>query len=156
MTVITSRQKKFIESGVASIICVADKHFHTQGARSWGSYLCDERETLTIFIQAEAARPVISCLQENPNYALILSKPTNYQSLQIKGKFISSFTASNKDKLLIERYISLFTQEITSMGAPFSLMDNIITSPAVGMQLTIDEIYDSTPGKVAGRRIEIE
>lgn len=82
--ILSQELSNFIEAGVAIIVAARDRHFVPDSTRGVGIIVGDQRDTLTIYVQLEGAQRILPLLQESPQMALAIARPTDYKAVIFK------------------------------------------------------------------------
>jgi len=93
-------------------------------------------------------------LERNGAVAVGFSPPTIARAVQVKGVVSHVGEPDAADLERVERHVRSFLAEAERIGAPPELSRRMFVEPGlVAVQLSIDEVYDQTPGPTAGRRL---
>ena len=86
--------------------------------------------------------------------AVGFSPPTIARAVQIKGVATLVAEPDTADLRRVERHVRSFVAEVERVGAPPEVSERMFTGAGlVSVELSIDEVYDQTPGPTAGRRL---
>jgi len=93
-------------------------------------------------------------LEENGAIAIGFSPPTIARALQVKGVAVELRDPETRELDWAERHGEAFTAEVLTIGYPPELPRWLHTPPDfLTVELSIDEVFDQTPGPSAGKRL---
>ena len=136
----------FIQEGVAIMVGTRNQELLASGTRGYGIYVHDNLQELTVYLNAQAFLAKKENLLANGEMSLALARPTDYRSIQIKGKYLRYRDVDDRDKILIQRYLNLFVDQVVKASAdrlPYLRMPSL---PAVAVTMKIEMVYNQTPG----------
>lgn len=148
--------KTFIEGGVSLTIGTCGLDIVPSIARAWGPLVSKDRQSVGLCVVAAASGATLDNLQHNDRAALTFSSPSDYKTLQIKGRVIGTAAADASDCVAVERHRKAFAAAVAAIGpshgfARAFIERELLSSPAlVKIVLVPEEIFDQTPGPRAG------
>jgi hypothetical protein len=94
-------------------------------------------------------------LEANGAIAVGFSPPTIARALQIKGVVVSVREPEPAELERAERHLAAFSAEAEQFRLPRGLASRIFgaRSDLLSVTVSIDEVFDQTPGPRAGRRV---
>ena len=124
-------------------------------ARVWviGGAVYDDRQTVTVFVAAAAARPTLDNLERNGRIALGIALAT-HEAYQLKGTYVSSRPTNDQDLERQEKYrAALFASALAAgypeeIAKPFTL--GFAYRPGVAITFRAEKVFLQTPGPDAG------
>ena len=144
---------EFIHSGVAVGVSTRDDDLRPEFARGWGPEVSADGRSLRLCVGAAGTR-VRANLERNGAVAVGFSPPTIARAVQVKGVVSHVGEPDAADLERVERHVRSFLAEAERIGAPPELSRRMFVEPGlVAVELSIDEVYDQTPGPTAGRRL---
>lgn len=148
--------KAFIESGVSVVVGTRDERLVTELVRAWGPHVSRNRRTLRMCVpEATSVRTRIN-LVGNGRIAVAFSLPSNYETVQLKGRHLRTTKPSVEDLLRVERHREAFAGVNESIGVPRARVEafwrrELAGSPLlVTIHFVVDAIFNQTPGPAAG------
>lgn len=144
----------FVHGGVAVSVATRDAELRPTFARGWGPLVADDGQTVTVCVTAPLGSATRANLEENGAMAIGLSPPTIARALQVKGSAVELREPSPAQLERAERHLEAFSAEARTLGYPPELVRRLY-SPLdfVSVTLSIDEVFDQTPGPSAGKRL---
>lgn len=143
----------FVQEGVAIMMATRNQELQARGSRGYGIFVHENLKELTVYINAQAFEIQKKNLLENGEMSLALGRPTDYRAIQIKGKYLSHRELDGRDKILVQRYLDLFIEEVVKASGdrlPYMRMPAL---PAVAVTMKIEVVYNQTPGAASGERL---
>lgn len=144
----------FVHGGAAVSIATRDAMFRPDFTRGWGPQVSEDGRELVVCVTASPGSASRSNLEENGAVAIGFSPPTAARALQIKGSVSELREPARAQLERAERHLEAFVAETGTLGFPPELARRLY-SPAdlLSVTLSIDEVFDQTPGPGAGRRL---
>jgi hypothetical protein len=145
----------FVHSGVAVAVGTRDSAYRPAFTRAWGPGVSGDGSTLALCVIAPSGSQTRANLEDNGAVAVGFSPPTIARALQIKGVALALRDPAPSDLERAEQHFHRFSAEAQQLGIPERVARRIFAAPAafVSVTLSIDEVFDQTPGPGAGRRL---
>jgi pyridoxamine 5'-phosphate oxidase-like protein len=144
---------EFIHGGVAVGVSTRDDDLKPAFARAWGPEVSADGGSLRLCVAAAGTR-VRANLERNGAVAVGFSPPTIARAVQVKGVVSELGEPEPADLERVERHVRSFVAEAARIGAPEELsLRMFVGAGLVAIRLSIDEVFDQTPGPTAGRRL---
>jgi hypothetical protein len=152
--VLDSDLRDFVHSGVAVAVATRDGELRPALTRAWGPELSADRRTLTLCVIAPPGSRTHANLDEKAAVAVGFSLPTIARAAQVKGAVVAVGEPGPAELERAERHLSLFHAQVEQLG-PLARRARRLYTPAdfVSITIAVDEVFDQTPGPVAGRRL---
>jgi hypothetical protein len=145
---------EFIHGGVAVGVATRDDDLRPEFARGWGPEVSADGRSLTLCVSAPEGSRMRANLERNGALAVGFSPPTIARAVQVKGVATWVGEAEAADLERVERHVRSFVAEAERIGAPADLARRMYVGVGlVAVGLSIDEVFDQTPGPTAGRRL---
>jgi len=144
----------FIHGGVAVGVATRDDDLTPEFARGWGPEVSADGRSLTLCVVAPQGSRMRANLERNGAVAVGFSPPTIARAVQVKGVASRVSEPEAADRERVERHVRSFVAEAERIGAPTELSRRMfVATGLVTVELSIDEVFDQTPGPTAGRRL---
>jgi hypothetical protein len=144
----------FVQGGVAVGVATRDADCRPAFARAWGPDVSPDGNVLRLCVDAPSGSATRANLEENGAIAVGFNPPTSARGLQIKGVAASVREPAPEELERCERHFVAFSVEGARVGVSEGLLRRVFTaSEFVSVMLSIDEVFDQTPGAGAGRRV---
>lgn len=145
---------EFIHGGVAVGVATRDGDLRPEFARGWGPEVSADGRSLTLCVSAPEGSQLRANLERNGAVAVGFSPPTIARAVQVKGVATRVGEPDAADLERVEQHARSFVAEAERIGAPAELSQRLfVRTGLVAVQLSIDEVFDQTPGPTAGRRL---
>jgi hypothetical protein len=121
-------------------------------ARAWGLSVLnlDPPPRARLLVPADDST-LLGLLGEGARVAVTSGNVRTYRSLQLKGRSLGVDEPTDEDHAGAQRYIDAFFAELLDInGMPRELCDRFLPAEFAACTLTIDDLYDQTPGPGAG------
>ena len=148
--------KAFIESGVSAVVGTRDEGLVPEIARAWGPHVSRDRRSIRVCIPEATSVRTRTNLVGNGRIAVALSLPSNYETVQLKGRHLRTTKPSVEDLLSVDRHRESFAAVNESIGVPRARVEafwrrELAGSPLfVTIHLVVHAIFNQTPGPAAG------
>ena len=110
--------------------------------------------TLRLCVAAPEGSPARANLQGDRAVAVGFSPPTIARAVQLKGLATSVAEPEADDLERVERHVGRFVAEVARIGGPEHVaLRMFVPVGLLALSLSIDEVFDQTPGPTAGRRL---
>lgn len=127
--------------------------------RAWGPSISQDRQSLSLCVPLATSRKTLDNLEANRQIAVCFSLPTNYKTVQLKGRWVEAGEPDLVDLAAVERHREAFARLNERIGVQREQVEafwrrEIETSPVlVKLRFVPEEIFDQTPGPDAGLRL---
>jgi hypothetical protein len=143
---------QLLETGVAIMVATRDARLRAHVTRGWGGCLDAETGQLVLALTDYPGSGVVPDLEANGLIAVNLARPSNYQSMQLKGTVDSIGDCGAEELARVEAHLARFVEETAQAGAP-PIIARIAGSEFVRVRVTLDRAYEQTPGPDAGAEL---
>lgn len=122
--------------------------------RAYGCRVSPDRRSITVFLAVEQSSAVLEDLRAGGAVAVVFSRPSTHETLQLKGTHARIVPLEEGDRELMRAYGQSFRDEIGVIGYydPFSsaIMGGV-EAEAIGVSFTPTAAFEQTPGPSAGQ-----
>jgi hypothetical protein len=144
----------FIHGGVAVGVATRNRDLRPAYTRGWGPAVAADRLWLTLCVIAARGSPSRENLEGNGAIAVVFNPPTVGQALQLKGAVVEAREPVAGDLERAEQHLEAFAAEAERVGAsPGNAQRLFVHRDFLAVTLSIDEVFDQTPGERAGVRL---
>jgi predicted pyridoxine 5'-phosphate oxidase superfamily flavin-nucleotide-binding protein len=140
------------EGPSALVVGTADAAARPEAVRAWGVEVTGDAQ-MRILLAADAA-VTLANLAGNGAIAVTATDVMTNQSIQVKGRAGATEPASDADLVRHSAYLDGFFRVVhESDGTPIALMERLRPGPQVALLVTVETVFDQTPGPAAGRSL---
>lgn len=133
----------------------ADQDLTPEAFRVWGAYMVGDCQ-LRALISSDAGQTLKSLRSRSP-MCFTFCDPGTFRSVQVKGSAIGGAEPPGPVDLAgMRRYSDVFGAAVAERGVPSALFESTRPIAVFAVVIQIDEIYDQTPGPMAGSRLDEE
>ena len=143
----------FVASGLSITLAVRDANLESDAAPAWAALARDDREHVTLYVPADAARPVLVRLRAHPEIAVLFDRPTEHRVRQLKGRYVRSRRARVAERAEVERQLDGFRRDLETFGIPRTMSAEWKVWPCVAIEMRVTEAYEQSPGPGTGERL---
>jgi len=148
--------KAFIGSGVSVVVGTRDGGLVPEIVRAWGPHVNHDWRSIRICVPEATSLRTRTNLVENGRIAVAFSLPSNYETVQLKGRDLRTTKPSVDDLRRVDRHRELFAGVNESIGVPRARVEafwrrELEGSPLfVTIHFVVHAIFNQTPGPAAG------
>ena len=148
--------KAFLESGVSVVVGTRDERLVPEIVRAWGPHVSRDRRSLRLCVPEATSVRTRTNLVSNGRIAVACSLPSNYETVQLKGRHLRTAKPSAEDLLRVTRHRELFAGVNESIGIARARVEafwrrELAASPLlVTIHFVVHAVFNQTPGPDAG------
>lgn len=148
--------KAFIESGVSVVVGTRDEGLVPEIVRAWGPHVNRDRRSIRICVPEATSVRTRTNVVGNGRIAVAFSLPSNYETVQLKGRHLRTTQPTVDDLLRVDRHRESFAGVNESIGVPRARVEafwrrELAGSPLfVTIHFVVHAIFNQTPGPAAG------
>lgn len=148
-TVFEPEQIAFLETGCALIVGSVEPDGAPLASRGWGLDVLGPDDVLLV-LDADETR-VVDHVAAGGRLAVTAADVRTLRSIQLKGRATSLRPASKDLAARAERYVEqFFTDVVETDGTDPAVLERLVPSRYVACSVTVEELFDQTPGPAAG------
>lgn len=144
----------FLQEGLPTHIATRNADLEPSGARATAVKVDADREHVTVFVPSVVVAPLLDDVKNNGQVAVVIARPADERSCQVKGTFVDSWSATaDEEAFAIEQWRrSLASLEV--IGYPGAGTERWTMWPCVAVRFRADSLFTQTPGPNAGARLQ--
>jgi hypothetical protein len=151
--VIDAAGTELFESGCALIVGTVAADNTPEATRAWGAEVLAGGTRLRVIVDAAAQRTLAN-LGATGRVAVTATDVTNYASLQAKGIGANDGCETAADRARRQVFTTEFFARVAETdGVPVELLERLLPDAYVAFEMTVEEVFDQTPGPAAGRQL---
>lgn len=139
----------FLESGISILTGTRDAHLQPEFTRAVGARSETGGRELTVWVPVATSAQAIANLRDNGRLAVCFSA-IDHRTFQFKGSLAELREARPDERPLLERYRAAVAQHWGTVGMAPRLTHRMVVWPAWALRLSIESMYQQTPGPGAG------
>jgi hypothetical protein len=147
----------FIEGGVSTNASSRTSENVPVMARAIGCRVSPDRRTVTLLFHAPAAADFLESIRTSKRIAVVFSRPSTHQTIQLKGSDAVAAVAHKRDVEVTTAYCNAIVAEVSPLGYPEPMLRALLWSEPEGLRtvtFTPTEAFLQTPGPRAGERLK--
>ncbi|MCW8902204.1 pyridoxamine 5'-phosphate oxidase family protein [Sedimenticola sp.] len=144
----------FIQHFVSINVSTANGHRQPAISRAYGCRVADDLTRVTLFIYRDRSRQLLQGVHENHTVAVVFSRPSTLETLQLKGHDATPVEMTTTDLEYMDRYRESFMRELRLIGFPDTFATAMMAcygDEMLGIRFTPDAVFVATPGPRAGK-----
>jgi len=149
----------FIQRRVSISVASCSRECVPTLARGYGCRVAPDRRSVTVFLALPQSEPLLADLRAGGAIAVVFSRPTTHQTIQLKGTQARVVPLEDGDRALMRAYGQSFSGEVRAIGYrdPFaSAIVSLVEEEAVGITFTPTAAFVQTPGPTAGQPLAMK
>lgn len=140
------------EGPSALVVGTADAAAQPEAVRAWGVEVVGGAQ-MRILLAADASATLAN-LAGNGEIAVTATDVMTNRSIQVKGRARATEPVSDADLARHSAYMDGFFRVVhESDGTPYELMERLRPGPQVALVISVETVFDQTPGPAAGRSL---
>ncbi len=142
-----------LQGGVSLLVASCGPDGRPTCTRGVGLRIWPDRQHATLFLAAVTGRSVGDQLLVRPAVAFVISRPSDYRTVQMKGTAIFVRDAPEADRAFVSERVRAFADLVDGLGVPRQIALRVAHWPCLAVDVQVSEIFVQTPGPGAGARI---
>lgn len=118
--------------------------------RGVGLLLDEDRQGFTVYVPVATAAETVANLATNGRIAVSASEAVSHQSLQLKGRIRAVRIARDDEAPLVRESVERYADVLDRVGLPRGVTRAMTCWPAFAIEVTVEAVFDQTPGPRAG------
>lgn len=140
--------------GLSLLVASCDASARPITARGVGLRAWPDNAGLTLFLPQATAGAVVANLAPRPLVALVLSRPNDYHTVQLKGAATGVREARDEERAIVSSFMDAFGTLVEDLGVPRELWQRVDCWPCFAVDVQVSEVFLQTPGPGAGSSLE--
>jgi hypothetical protein len=147
------RIQEWLQGGESIIVATADAEGLPATCRGIALAAGKDEETLTVYLPAATAHEALANIATTRRMAVAASHPLSHRTVQIKGVTRGVKLAPPADEAFVRQRWAQFSAVLVEIGISPAVMHRVAHWPAFAVELTIEQVFDQTPGPNAGAAV---
>ncbi len=144
----------FMQRRVSINVASANADREPALSRAYGCHVSDDRTQVTLFLYQQTAAQVLQCIAYTRSIAVVFSRPSTHETLQLKGSDATLIEVADSDRASVDLYRASFVEELLQIGYSrefAAAMMEPYADQLVGVRFRPDAAFIATPGPRAGQ-----
>jgi Pyridoxamine 5'-phosphate oxidase len=142
-----------LESGASTFVGTVDPDGKPAGAHAMGITVLAGGTRLRVVLNGEESE-VLENLRTTAVVALGATDVSTLRSVQVKGRAESVGPVTAEDRIRADRHRAAFFQAVNETdGTPIELLERLVPRELAALVMTVEALFDQTPGPQAGTRL---
>lgn len=104
----------------------------------------------TVYVPVATSRDVIANAATTKKLAVMITRVVEHLGVQLKGSVEAIRMAGDDEGPFVRRRLQEFADVVDEIGLPRRIFMSVSHWPAFAVEITVEEVYDQTPGPRAG------
>jgi hypothetical protein len=145
--------RELVESPCSQIVATVDETGSPEATRGWAIDVLPGGRELRLLLSASATATLAN-LATTGWIALTVTHFATLESVQVKGHVVSVDVRTAADRIRFEQFCAACTNALHDLeGTPEETIWRLMPVDVVACVMTVEEVYDQTPGPAAGARL---
>lgn len=153
----TTAQADFIRGPVSVLAASHDAQLTPNLSRAVGCTLDVDANCFVVFLAASRSAAVLDDLRANRRIAVVLSRPSTHESLQIKADDAEIIALPPQAHTLVDDYHARMIAETSALGLSLAAVQALFSvepEDIVAVRCTPHAVFEQTPGPNAGNLLQ--
>jgi hypothetical protein len=107
----------------------------------------------TVYVPVATSRDVIANAATTRRLAVMITRVVEHLGIQLKGSVEAIRMAGAEEGPFVRRRLQEFAEVVDEIGLPRRIFLGVSHWPAFAVEITVEEVFDQTPGPRAGASI---
>lgn len=107
----------------------------------------------TVYVPVATSGDVIANAASTKKLAVMITRVVEHVGVQLKGTVETIRLAGDDEAPLVKRRLNEFADILDDIGLPRRIFRSVAHWPAFAIEVTVEEVFDQTPGPRAGEPI---
>jgi hypothetical protein len=135
----------FLQEGLAAHLGTRNANFEPQGARATAIKVEPDGEHLVVYLPKIAADRLLPDLRASRQAAVVVARPTDERSCQVKGEFVSARPARADERPIIAAQLEQALVYLETIGIPRAIFEHWTTWPSTAIRVRATALFEQTP-----------
>lgn len=113
----------------------------------------DDLATAVVYVPLATSRDVLRDLATTRRLAVVVTKPIEHASIQLKGVSRTARLARDDEEAFVRSRVAGIAQVLERLGIPLRVTMSVSHWPAFAIEMHVEQIFEQTPGPKAGSRL---
>lgn len=154
MPFISEELAAFLGGHHSTMLATRNAAFEPACARAFGLHVLPSRDRLTFFMPERTSVRVIEDLRSGSPLSVVVNQLHTHRSVQLKGSNANVRPAREDERTGLEQDFVAFVRTCELAGLPSTQVLKAVRWPALIVEVTIDAVYEQTPGPGAGEALD--
>jgi Pyridoxamine 5'-phosphate oxidase len=156
---ISDELKAFLEGPVSVLVGTRDSRLVPEITRAWGPRISEDRQHISLCVPLATSQKTLDNIESNGQIAVAFCLPTNYRTVQLKGRRAMAAQPDSRDLAAVERHRDAFAAVNAPLGQPREVVEAFwraeieTLATLVKIVFVPGQVFDQTPGHGAGRKL---
>jgi general stress protein 26 len=147
---ISERIKACLESGSSIYVATVDRNGMPSCSRAIAVRADEDGNTATVYMPIANSRDTFANLTATNAIAVVLTKPIEHASVQLKGTSRTTRLARDDEEAFVRSRLDGLAEVLVRLGVPRRVTHSLPHWPAFAIEMDIEQTFDQTPGPRAG------
>jgi len=156
---ISDELKTLLEGPVSVLVGTRDSRLVPEITRAWGPRVSEDRQHISLCVPLATSQKTLDNIESNGQIAVAVCLPTNYRTVQLKGRRAMAAQPDSGDLAAVERHRDAFAAVNAPLGQPREVVEAFwraeieTLATLVKIVFVPGQVFDQTPGHGAGRKL---
>lgn len=107
----------------------------------------------TVYVPVATSRDVVANAATTKKLAVMITRVVEHRGVQLKGTVETIRLAGEDEAPFVRRRLNEFADVLDAIGLPRRIFRSVAHWPAFAIEVSVEEVFDQTPGPRAGASI---
>lgn len=147
------RLRQSVQPGLSILVGTVDADGIPTCCRGVALTTKDDFDTVTVYVPAATAQETVANVATTRRVAIVASAPLSHETVQIKGIARGVRLAPPADEPFVRERLDALAGVLEQVGFPRTVVQRLAHWPAFVIDVSVEEVFDQTPGPKAGHAI---
>lgn len=145
--------RRYVDTGLSLFVGTVDADGFPATCRAYALRSNDDFSIVTVYVPVDISQETIANVATTRRVAIGATHPIDHGSIQIKGTTRGVRLARADEAELVRTRLEEFGDLLETIGVPRRITRSVAHWPAFAIDVTVEEVFDQTPGPRAGEPI---
>jgi hypothetical protein len=150
---VPSSLRRYFDTGLSLFVGTVDADGYPAACRAYALRSNGDFSVVTVYVPVDVSQETIANVATTRRVAIGATHPIDHGSIQIKGTTRGVRLARADEAELVRERLEQFADLLDMIGLPRRITRSVAHWPSFAIDVTVDEVFDQTPGPRAGEPI---
>lgn len=145
-----ARLSRTVEGGMSVVVGTVDANGVATCCRGVAITTKDDFDTVTVYLPVATSQDTLANVATTRRVAILCTNPLDHHSIQMKGLSRGVRVANDTEQAFVKERLEQWADILDTIGVPRRVTRATAQWPAFAIDVSVEEVFDQTPGPKAG------